>query len=177
VYIWLHDLLGPEAFYEGYQNKIDGILVQSEFHRSHLPVYLHSKAFVLDHGLDKLYHNLNSGGSSVDDSDLAVVSNQNHRFVYASSPSRGLETILLFWGRIKLHIPDAVLDVYYGFTPNVDYQLGKMINNYSEWKQKMLGLLEQEGVVYHGMVGHRELSRAFFSAGFILYPTKFPETG
>lgn len=41
----------------------------------------------------------------------------------------------------------------------------------------MLGLLKQEGIVYHGMVGHATLAKGLADAGFILYPTVYPETG
>ena len=38
-------------------------------------------------------------------------------------------------------------------------------------------LIKQEGVTYVGMVGHAELANAYARAGFVLYPTSFPETG
>ena len=41
----------------------------------------------------------------------------------------------------------------------------------------MQKLLSQEGVTYVGMVGHTELAKAYARAGFVLYPTSFPETG
>lgn len=41
----------------------------------------------------------------------------------------------------------------------------------------MLDLLKQDGVVYHGLVGHETLAKGLAEAGFILYPTVYPETG
>ena len=50
-------------------------------------------------------------------------------------------------------------------------------DQYDEWKELMQILLRQDGVVYKGMVNHHEMSMAYKKAGFILYPTTFPETG
>jgi hypothetical protein len=52
-----------------------------------------------------------------------------------------------------------------------------MGSRYAEWKQKLLGLLEQEGVDYKQTVDHNTLMTAYSRAGFILYPTTFQETG
>mmetsp|Transcript_5349 Transcript_5349/g.7366 ORF Transcript_5349/g.7366 Transcript_5349/m.7366 type:complete len:96 (+) Transcript_5349:2-289(+) len=49
--------------------------------------------------------------------------------------------------------------------------------NHEQWVEYMQSLLKQEGVVYKGMVDHTTLARAYANAGFILYPTVFPETG
>jgi len=38
-------------------------------------------------------------------------------------------------------------------------------------------LLQQEGVHNHGMVDHTTLAKGYADAGFVLYPTVYPETG
>ena len=48
---------------------------------------------------------------------------------------------------------------------------------FNDWYQKMSGLMKQDGIEYIGAVNHIELSRQLSQAGFILYPTNFPETG
>lgn len=48
---------------------------------------------------------------------------------------------------------------------------------FEDWKSYMMRMLRQEGIVYHGSVGHHELARAYHDTGFLLYPTRFSETG
>jgi hypothetical protein len=48
---------------------------------------------------------------------------------------------------------------------------------FEDWKSYMMRLLRQDGVVYHGSVDHHELARAYYDSGFLLYPTRFSETG
>jgi glycosyltransferase involved in cell wall biosynthesis len=104
--------------------------------------------------------------------------NHNDIFFYGSSPIRGLEQILNVWPLIKKHLPTAVLEVYYGFNSNVDKQLGRSLGSlYEPWKLKILKLLEQEGVVYMQSVDHNTLMTAMSRSGWILYPTRFQETG
>jgi len=105
--------------------------------------------------------------------------NSAHVFVYGSSPVRGLEQLLHVWPRIRAAVPDAELRVYYGFPQHVSEQLQKSMGEeqYRSWRAGMEGLLQQEGVTYIGAVGHAELARAYAAAGFLLYPTRYPETG
>lgn len=168
VFLWLHDILGPDSFYDKFGYFVDAVFVQSEFHRSKLPSYLHAFTHVLTHGLDALYH---STVSTIN------ISNSNTAFIYASAPNRGLEPVLTNWGIIRKMIPGATLDVYYGLGGRLDEQLSKMVPDYSLWKEKMMRLLQQDGVRYHGMASHSEMATAFSMSGFLLYPSTFPETG
>jgi glycosyltransferase involved in cell wall biosynthesis len=45
------------------------------------------------------------------------------------------------------------------------------------WFERMQSLLLQSGVEYYGQVNHVELAQQLSRAGFLLYPTTFPETG
>jgi protein O-GlcNAc transferase len=73
---------------------------------------------------------------------------------------------------------DPTLHVYYGLRQSVIKSLeGSMgMKKASLWQSEVLTLLQQQGVVYHGSVNHNELSYALSNAGFILYPTRYPET-
>jgi len=44
------------------------------------------------------------------------------------------------------------------------------------WEEEIRSLLQLPGVIYHGSVDHQQLSEAFSGAGFLLYPTRYPET-
>jgi hypothetical protein len=72
----------------------------------------------------------------------------------------------------------ATLSVLYGFTPAFVKSLPAFFGSRAnEWLEKMRGLLQLPGVRYVGLVDHDTLAREYASAGFILYPTSFPETG
>ena len=49
--------------------------------------------------------------------------------------------------------------------------------SFEDWYAYMLGLLRQEGVEYYGSVNHVDLMIHLSTAGFLVYPTNFPETG
>jgi hypothetical protein len=72
----------------------------------------------------------------------------------------------------------ATLSVLYGFTPAFIKSLPTFYGSRaSQWHQEMLVLLQQPGVRYVGLVDHETLAKEYANAGFILYPTSFPETG
>jgi len=77
----------------------------------------------------------------------------------------------------SLQVPNAVLTVFYGFSPSFLKYGRSTIPNFQAWHKSMLDLLRQEGVNYVGMVDHRTLAKAYSEHGFYLYPTSFPETG
>ena len=165
-FLWIHDLIDPYVFPTRYWDKVTGIFVQSEFHREFILQYAidNSNVYVVPNGV---YMSNNCHGP-----------NHNDIFVYGSSPNRGLEEVLKVWPAIKRFIPTATLEVYYGFNANVDIQLGRQMgSSYTNWKQKLLRLLGQEGVYYKQTVDHNTLMTAYSRTGFILYPTYFQETG
>lgn len=91
-------------------------------------------------------------------------------------PRRGLENILTAWPSIRRCVPNATLEVYYGFT-ELDRSEAAGDPSFKRWMDFMLSALSNtEGVIYHGMVGHRELAVALSRSGFYLYPTAYPET-
>ncbi len=104
------------------------------------------------------------------------------RFIYSSSPDRGLGRLLDLWPAIKDKIPEATLDVYYGFDNlrawhdqnpkpgNVDRMLQV------DYLEHRLQEMQSQGVQAHGRVGQPELARAFMSSLAWLYPTSFCET-
>jgi len=101
--------------------------------------------------------------------------NEPHRIIYASCPARGLIQLLEFWPKIRRLVPDASLDVYYGFTRTY----GEMIEKFpglAVIRGAVYALLDQEEVRFHGMVGQDQLAKAFARAGVWAYPTETPET-
>ncbi len=44
-----------------------------------------------------------------------------------------------------------------------------------QWKEQIMKMMEQSGIVYHGRVGHAELHYEMFKSGIWAYPTDFTE--
>jgi glycosyltransferase involved in cell wall biosynthesis len=78
------------------------------------------------------------------------------------------------WADVRKEVPDATLDVYYGFALYDQTPWGKRPEG-QVWKQKMLKLLDQPGVTDHGRVGTTEVAEAYKKADVWAYPTRFPE--
>lgn len=91
---------------------------------------------------------------------------------YFSAYYRGLECLLLMWPEIRKQVPDATLDIYYGWESWV------AIQGEDELYERIEGLfaeLKDEGVTVHGRVTHKELAKAMKSIQVWAYPTQFCE--
>jgi glycosyltransferase involved in cell wall biosynthesis len=163
-FVWLQDVPPFRTFTPAFVDRIHGIFVLSEFHKSLLPDNgARAKALVT--------------GNALNPAHFADGRNENHAFIYGSAPNRGLETVLTVWPQIKAAIPDATLAVYYGFTKAFVTWGSSHMGRFVQWRSNIERLLEQPGVQYHGLVNHTVLAEAYAQAGFVLYPTVYPETG
>eukprot|EP01039_Chlorochromonas_danica_P004527 gene4527-4965_t len=108
-----------------------------------------------------------------------MMANQPHRFIYTSSPLRGLHLLLHLWPTIRAEIPTAEIHVYFGITDVVMQALANANPRMTreELARYFEDLLNQPGVVYHGMRGYAELALGYQQAGFFLYPSIYFETG
>jgi glycosyltransferase involved in cell wall biosynthesis len=103
-----------------------------------------------------------------------------HHFVYASSPDRGLIRLLKIWPRIREALPDATLDIFYGWEGCMKLGSGNSpswTKHYRKVRTEFLALQWQAGVASRGRVNHEQLAREFQRASAWLYPTAFAETG
>jgi hypothetical protein len=64
---------------------------------------------------------------------------------------------------------------YYGFTPGIDRYLSNVPEGAAFKKKIMDALARGPRIVYHGMVGARDLARAVAAAGFYVYPCTIAE--
>ena len=99
--------------------------------------------------------------------------------IYGSSYDRGLEQLLEMWGDVKKEVPQAELHVCYGwntFDAMMQQRQGTPEGQQMAlFKQKIEGLLTQEGVIHHGRIGQDELSKLATKCGVWAYPTWFSE--
>jgi hypothetical protein len=102
-----------------------------------------------------------------------------HRFIYASSPDRGLITLLKMWPEIRRHWDDASLSIFYGWegclklahlNPSWNAKFKPMRREYEE-------LRHQPGILDFGRVNHQRLALELKQADCWCYPTNFFETG
>ena len=103
--------------------------------------------------------------------EFEPVERDPYRCVYASNYMQGLEVLLRCWARVKEAVPQATLDIYYG------WQTWRQIP--SGWEAMMRELLAEVaplGVREHGRIGHEALARELRAAGFWTYPCTVPET-
>lgn len=163
-YLWMHDLSGEDLAQSNFMvESVNGIFCSSAFHAAQLPSILQSKVIVTSNAMDPAYF--------LDGPNIP------HHFVYGSSPSRGLMTLLTVWPRIREALPNATLSIYYGFTRGFEFWANNHIPSYPEFRRKLEHMMETyPGVEYIGLVDHRTLAEGYARAGFYLYPTTFTET-
>lgn len=99
---------------------------------------------------------------------------RQHKLFYGSSYDRGCYHLLKMWPDIKKEIPDATLDICYGWT----LFDGTFKNNPERmaWKAKMVDLMSQDGIKEHGRLNKADLAKLRQSCGIWAYPTDFTET-
>jgi len=170
--LWLQDAhytdLTPEtaAFY-------DKIVVVSKWH---------GYAMNQRHGVpfDKLHIAYNFLQRELFDNDEKI-ERKRDRFVYGSSPDRGLIRLMELWPKIRERLPDACLDIYYGWRGiealGLKTQGIGWATRLEYMRQRFEQLVHQPGINSLGMVPARTLARAYRSAGVWCYPTTFEETG
>lgn len=99
-------------------------------------------------------------------------SRKPHSVGYFSAYYRGLECLLKMWPTIREEVPDATLDVYYG------WESWLALEGEDDFYHRMEALFEELkplGVTIHGRVSHEELAQAMKRTQVWAYPTEFPE--
>jgi len=168
ILVWLHDVPVNPDYTEGRVNKIDKIMPLSQYHASLLK--LHKDGQFIDMPSNKLM--ITSNG--LPDIQLSEnIKSDPHRIIYMSSPDRGLIYLLNNWKLIRHEVPDATLNVCYGF--NTFDQMHKTNPTMQKWKANLLELMKQPGITHHGRLGHQALHEEIARAGVWAYPTGFQE--
>lgn len=91
---------------------------------------------------------------------------------YFSAYYRGLECLLDMWPKIRAEIPEATLDIFYGWESWLS--LEGEDDFYHRMEEKFAKLADQ-GVTVHGRVSHEELAKAMKEIQVWAYPTQFAE--
>jgi len=164
LWLWLHDTI-DEARLLPLADHFDVILVGSHFHASLYPK-LSELTRVQRYGVDP--------GQFTN----GHIHRDPHKFIWTSCPTRGLETLLDIWPRIRESLPDATLHVFYDFG-NFDIlrmrAQGEEAERLQALRTRIRSKAEQPGVIWPGRVGQPLIAQEMLSAGIFAYPTNFPE--
>jgi len=151
----LHDLWDPTSYVSKSQllKQTDMFMVKSHYHRSLYPYIPNSKIKVLMNGVQvDLFNSVIK--------TIPETKRDPHRFIYASSYDRGLESILKYtWPKIKAAIPDASFDIYYGMNRLAKTPLGTRLKS----------LFKQPGVKEHGRVSLKQVAEEKSKSAIHLY--------
>ena len=152
-------------------DKLDRVIALCPAHAWHLgSIYPQIK--------DKMW--ITSNGVKVDlirEIEAGIMRNPR-KLIYASSPDRGLVTLLKIFKRVHELESDLELHIFYGFD-NIDrLTAGKApwTDALIEIKGQVEQLAKQPGVFLRGRISQRELYQEWLSAGLWCYPTEFTET-
>jgi GT2 family glycosyltransferase/predicted SAM-dependent methyltransferase len=166
---WVHDIwLARDPNTELHHQKVGKFLVLSPWHRD----------FFLRHHRGVPPEKVHITRDVVDMTRYqGKIRKAPGRLVYSSSPDRGLDCLLDVLPAIQAEVPDAELHVFYGFhnweTSARTRGDQPMLDRIEALKKR---LAEQQGVVFRGRVGQRDLAREQMKAELWAYPTWFTET-
>ena len=163
-YLWLHDVMDKEEFIDERLANLDRIIFVSQYHRDLYPFIPEDKCFVSGNGITPEDFEALDG----------KLTRNPHRVIYMSSHVRGLQLIYEVWADVKKEVPDAILDIYYGWG---SYDTVNRSNpERMAWKERMVKWVEElDGVTDHGKIGHQQIVEEIFKSGVWAYPCPFPE--
>jgi glycosyltransferase involved in cell wall biosynthesis len=161
IWLDLHDVPNPNEYTAERIENVDRIFVKSNYHRSLISHVPDHKFSVITNGVDVKYKNKRG-------------KRDPYKLIYASSYDRGLEQMLAVgWPIIKKEVPEATLDIYYGW--NMFDAVHRNNPERMQWKKKMRELMSQDGVTEHGRIGHEELMEKKAISSIHYYTTDFEE--
>lgn len=161
--LWLHDAVlhgNPATIRE----QADAVLVLSKSHRKVMDGLLGEANYVqIQNGIDP------NEFPPPDESQRVPT-----RAVYFSSPDRGLETLLDLWPLVRAQVPEATLDVFYGFgsarrmsSANVEHR--ESLKAMERRVMARIAELTPHGVTMRGGVSHPELHDFLRTCGVWAY--------
>lgn len=163
-----------DALNEERAEKLDKVLALCPDHAWHLT---HSYPFLKGTGI--MWNT--SNGVKVDlirEAEKAGVKRNPFKLIYASSPDRGLVTLLKIFKKAKQLVPELELHIFYGF-----HNIDKLTEGEEAWKDALIKIkkdvekgMEQPGVIFRDRISQVELYKEWLSAGMWVYPTEFTET-
>lgn len=158
----LHDIVKPEAITPQVLKRVDLYFVKSEFHASMLP------------GVDKSKIVILSNGGRIEQDGVDTNAKDPNYIIYSSSYDRGLAYILKWaWPVIKKACPNAYFKLFYGWNGFDASQ--PATDDVKLYKDTILELMKQDGVMECGRVSQEQLLKEKEKASIHLYTGNFQE--
>ena len=166
-HVWVHDIwLSQDPQVNIHADQVDSFMVLSPWHKKFFGQHHNvpaEKMWVTKNGLDL-------------ERFSGPIEKDPHRLIYSSSPDRGLDVLLDVFPKIRERVPEANLQIFYGFD-----NWSKAIEDRGSKEQrasrdKIMAALEQPGIHYHGRIDQTQLAQEFMKAKVWAYPTHFWET-
>lgn len=163
-YLWLHDMIEKPELTEERLAKIDKVIFVSQWHADqYADVVPKKKSFASGNGI-----------IPSDFKDQFVTNRKKYRMVYMSAYERGLPILLDIWPEVKKAVPDATLDIYYGWQ-----SFDALLRDNPErqaWKNKLMKQIKDlDGVTEYGKIGQDQIAIEVQRADILAYPSVFPE--
>ena len=150
----------PESLIGKRDRTIDHYFLLSNYQqftlREHSPEINPDKCVIFGNGIDL---------ERFDDLSLPKIPG---RFVWSSSPDRGLYHLLRLWPLLKQKHPEISLKVFYNIEVMQSYAWLQEIR--SEWAREIKAGADLPGVEYVGPVGQATLAREIAQASYFAYP-------
>ncbi len=171
--LWMHDVnIGPRLY--PFVDRIDKVVGLTNWHVNHMRKLYDlewSKMAIIPNGIELELFDLDKRPDF--DGEL--------RFIWSSSPDRGLGTLIALWPLIQSLYPESRLDIFYGWNI-INKILRRGQNPYlAGLKKNILGNIDTLGgeaanIYQHGRVPQHELAEWQLKAHIWPYPTEFMET-
>lgn len=159
TFLWCHDLFTPGA--ENIENYVKHLCL-TPFHKR----YTMTKMGIPE---DKILVTRN--GLNVEKFEGLDLSKKDpFKFVFSSSPDRGLDRTIRVLTKVKEKFPEVTLHIYYGWEHFKGTQLEPLMNELIQMTE------ERDWVHYHGATEQRELMKAFAEASYCVQPSDWIET-
>lgn len=143
-------------------SQVQQMVSLTPFHAQTMPWVPEEKSVVIPHGID--FEHLEAHRQEKIPG-LAM---------YASSPDRGLETLLLDWPRIRANHPGINLEVFYGWKVFQACTAGNQ--RARDFERVIDKLVDQPGITYRGAVSRREMAEAYWRSEFWMLPLNKAES-
>lgn len=170
--LWVHDIHCGElsAQMERWLYKFDRVLCLSEWHRAFFcqtyPTVHADRVVVTRNGIDP--------------ARFTDETPKRNRMVFSSSPNRGLLPLLHNFQEIRRRVPDAELDIFYGFDTWETMARARgaqaELEEIARYRTAIDQAVRAGGVHWHGKRPQTDLAAAFAEAKVWGYLTGFPET-
>jgi len=193
-YVWLHDTILQNEFTPQRLKNITKIFPLSKWHRTLYPDIPDDKFMISANGInseqfnnwrcpncqnedieikDEKYYCDKCGYKNGEEESFQITKRDPYKLLYTAAQDRGLELVLKLFSKIKEKVPEATLDICYGWQT--------WLSVYQEdfqqmtWRKKILEMQEQDGVKDLGRITHEEVAKKYLESSIYFYPTQFTE--